>query len=716
MKTKMKGFFGILLSLSIIFGLMPMSLTAYAGTSYGSYLVTSSDTSDTLSDKTVHFNSLDWYIISDDSTAVDNGTVTLFSKDCIGVSQFRSDQTSSKYSDSVVNSYLDNMTNDMFSSVKDAIQTVTVQGASSTDVVDAKLWLLSSDEATALSTDTRICDQASGAEANRWWLRSKGNTTGRVKYVKGDTGAAPAASGAVTTKTYGVRPALKLDLSEISFDEATKTFGASEQVSVTGLTLDPSSAVISASQTVKLTAIVSPDDATDNKVKWSVGGTNSDAVKLYYDKDCTTQVKTDADLVHTVYAKGMVAGSATVTCTSNADNTIYATCDITVNRYVTVDGITLDKSKVTLPVDTVKSLTATFVPENATVQTVRWSAEGYGVNPGEVKLYSDSECTTEIGTGSTDVLTVYAKGESKGNVYITVTSCNDDYYNAACNVKVGGYSVTVNPGSNMTKTDSSGSENQTDLEGAMNDVVYTADDGYYFPEDYSVDSVNGISVTRNSGKQITVSGTPTDDAKIALTSPTADPLDEGYSETITAGDAASMDGNKFNLPSDLVYKKASLLGVQKKEDIQTSSDGQGLRFIGEISSEYLSLASDYGFEIVKTKKQNTKDFNDSDGFAKMQTLIDSGSGNIKTVSCYGTTNSVANPEYGDDDLSSTPYKYVTMAINNVPDDQGIAVRFYVTIDGTRYYSSYTNADGTFKVCCTSYNTLRSLETAAKDEE
>ena len=82
------------------------------------------------------------------------------------------------------------------------------------------------------------------------------------------------------------------------------------------------------------------------------------------------------------------------------------------------------------------------------------------------------------------------------------------------------YSVTVTAGSNMTKTETSGAASQTGLTGAMTDVVYTANDGYYFPEDYSVTAVNGISVTRDSYTQITVSGTPTADATIALTAPT----------------------------------------------------------------------------------------------------------------------------------------------------------------------------------------------------
>lgn len=189
------------------------------------------------------------------------------------------------------------------------------------------------------------------------------------------------------------------------------------------------------------------------------------------------------------------------------------------------------------------------------------------------------------------------------------------------------------------------------------------------------------------------------------------PLDNGYHPVITAADALTKDGNLFSLPSELEYKKASLLGVQKKEEIKTDENNtKGLRFIAEMSSEYLKTADDYGFEVAKTKWQNTDDFNSSDGFTKMQNLIDANNANISTVSCKNTTNTVANPKYGDNDADSTAYKYVTLAIKNIPDEQGVAVRFFVEIDGIRYYSSYTNSDGTFIGCCASYSTLLALDT------
>lgn len=79
--------------------------------------------------------------------------------------------------------------------------------------------------------------------------------------------------------------------------------------------------------------------------------------------------------------------------------------------------------------------------------------------------------------------------------------------------------VTVRAGANMTKTTDSGAEVQNGLRGATANVVYTADSGYYFPENYNQDASmnqNGITVVRNSNTQIIVSGTPEDNTNITL--------------------------------------------------------------------------------------------------------------------------------------------------------------------------------------------------------
>lgn len=62
----------------------------------------------------------------------------------------------------------------------------------------------------------------------------------------------------------------------------------------------------------------------------------------------------------------------------------------------------------------------------------------------------------------------------------------------------------------------SGEASQRGITGAMEDVVFEAESGYYFPENYRVDAVNGVEVKRDSYTQITVSGTPTANTNLTL--------------------------------------------------------------------------------------------------------------------------------------------------------------------------------------------------------
>ena len=94
----------------------------------------------------------------------------------------------------------------------------------------------------------------------------------------------------------------------------------------------------------------------------------------------------------------------------------------------------------------------------------------------------------------------------------------------------------------MTRKTDSGLETQSGLTGVMKDVVYTAENGYYFPESYSVAALNGITVTRNNDSEITVSGTPTADTVIQLTAPTEKTTTPPSTDPCT-GDSDSCTGN-----------------------------------------------------------------------------------------------------------------------------------------------------------------------------
>ena len=145
---------------------------------------------------------------------------------------------------------------------------------------------------------------------------------------------------------------------------------------------------------------------------------------------------------------------------------------------------------------------------------------------------------TGLTAGSTIGVTTAVKPLKDGGtiapVYITGDAGNKDYFTSdeGYEVKLDAdknqlyiiaesSTVTVTPGKNMT---ASGDLKQTVLKNhPIADVTITAEDGCYFPEDYAADlSKDGITVTRDSLTQITVSGTPTaEDVTLTLPAATA---------------------------------------------------------------------------------------------------------------------------------------------------------------------------------------------------
>ncbi len=107
------------------------------------------------------------------------------------------------------------------------------------------------------------------------------------------------------------------------------------------------------------------------------------------------------------------------------------------------------------------------------------------------------------------------------------------------------YNVKVTPGEGMTRDENSGSESQPNLNKGMTPVVYTAKEGYYFPEDYAVKTVNGIMVRRDSATQITVYGTPSANAEITLADATeGNPPAENTATKPTAKTGLKYDGEE----------------------------------------------------------------------------------------------------------------------------------------------------------------------------
>ncbi len=180
--------------------------SAYAG-----YVPAEADDADALAAKVVKFNGYDWYLIEDNSTSATEGTVTLLAKECVGASAFGTNNT---YSSSTVETYVNNWYTSNIST--DAKAAVDGNG----------MFLLTTDQARALSSGVRKCDRADGAENNLWWLCTPFSYYLEVACVDGDYGVVRDGvdDGTNVEDTLGVRPALNLDLSKVEFDSATNTF------------------------------------------------------------------------------------------------------------------------------------------------------------------------------------------------------------------------------------------------------------------------------------------------------------------------------------------------------------------------------------------------------------------------------------------------------------------------------------------------------------
>ena len=126
------------------------------------------------------------------------------------------------------------------------------------------------------------------------------------------------------------------------------------------------------------------------------------------------------------------------------------------------------------------------------------------------------------------------------------------------------YTVTVTAGANMT-TAGSATQN-VNIGTAMTEIIYTAADGYYFPTDYTVAAVNGITVTRIDFTKIKVSGTPTAAASITLTAPTAKTKEATPTAVFTANGTDS--GKLTGIATGMKYR----IGGGAWEDITATEE------------------------------------------------------------------------------------------------------------------------------------------------
>ena len=146
-----------------------------------------------------------------------------------------------------------------------------------------------------------------------------------------------------------------------------------ETISVTDITVNPTSAELIEGEIVTITATISPSDATNKNVQWS--SSNPDI--QVSNGTVTTSFKPGATTT-TVNGREML-GKGTITAKTE-DGGKTATCEITVfAKTVSVTGISLSENDLFLNKGQSYTLKATVLPDDATDKSVQWTTSDASV-------------------------------------------------------------------------------------------------------------------------------------------------------------------------------------------------------------------------------------------------------------------------------------------------------------------------------------------------
>lgn len=214
-----------------------------------------------------------------------------------------------------------------------------------------------------------------------------------VTWKSSATEVAEVNEGVVTAVSVGTATITVTTL-DGSYSASCEVIVEKGTIYVSGITLDQTEISLTPGESSKLTATVTPPDATDASVVWSSGDENVATV------DNTGKV--------TAVGKGETIITATTT-----DQGLTATCKVTVT--VPVTGISCDQESVTLLDGATAKLNFTVLPENASNTNITLSS-------------SDPSVATVDKDGT-------VKGLKAGTAVITATT-EDGEYSVSVNVTV----------------------------------------------------------------------------------------------------------------------------------------------------------------------------------------------------------------------------------------------------------------------------------------
>lgn len=210
------------------------------------------------------------------------------------------------------------------------------------------------------------------------------------------------------------------DGSIASVDENGKV--TANSVGETTITVTTEEGGFTATCEVTVTAPPAPIEVESISMKeaTTIGiGSSETLVVTYNPEDANTGKaltwESDDTSIATVDANGKVTGVAAgqTTITATTANEKSATCEVTVQA-ITVTGVTLDQTSVSIKVNSTVTLNAIIAPDNATNKNVTWSSDKPGI--------------AAVANGT-------VSGIAEGFATITVTT-EDGEYTASCSITV----------------------------------------------------------------------------------------------------------------------------------------------------------------------------------------------------------------------------------------------------------------------------------------
>ena len=229
------------------------------------------------------------------------------------------------------------------------------------------------------------------------------NSTSTIEWSSSSPSVAEVKNGVVTAKKSG---SATITVTTSNGKTATcKVKIKVQKVEVSAIKLNKTSLTLKKGASEKLTASITPSNATDKKLTWK--SSNTSIVE-----------------VNSGTIKAKKNGTATITVSTS--NGKKATCKVTVtDKIIAVTKLTLNKTSVTLNKGATAQLKATVSPSDATDKTITWSSSNTSVatvKNGKITAIKDGSATitAKSSNGKTATCKVTVKGNAKAVTKLTL--------------------------------------------------------------------------------------------------------------------------------------------------------------------------------------------------------------------------------------------------------------------------------------------------------